>query len=249
MGGFNHGQGREVSRTNDLSCSWHLNFDEGPVQNQGSLASSATLLPSAQSIRVYQITQTSPHALTYLLSSGKSSDWNAELSFNLRQLKRICLPGVHRERKQTDRQTDRGYLKNTAQDLWIGVWICARERKRRLPVEWRRGSAVSFLSSWSTDGSLNTSEHQRCSRMPMGTPLHHPLLLHPTPPPSPPFPNFLVYNRGRQMKAAWWGVWCLRGRFCWLWLEEENKHQEQQQSCDTSRCSSGHMWQHVQMLY
>lgn len=186
MGGFNQGKDREASRTNDLWLSLNLKFEGGPEQNRGKFGVSCTssLLPSAQSTGVYQITLTSLRA-SHTCSPQEKVQTQTQnlLSTSANSSASACLGCTEWESRQTDTE----YLKNTAQNLWVGVWICAKERKRRLPVEWRRGSGAPFLSSWSTDGSLNTSEHQRCWRMPMGPP-HTP----PTPPPSPPFPNFEV---------------------------------------------------------
>ncbi len=107
-------------------------------------------LPSAQSVQVYWITLTSLHTLTHLLSSGKS--WETErqnlLSTSTNSSTSACLGCTERKRvRQADRHTEKGYLlfkKKKAENLWIGVWICMRERELCLPVEWRRGSGASF---------------------------------------------------------------------------------------------------------
>lgn len=157
-----------TASTTDLWCSLNLKFEGGLQQNRGKFGVSCT---SAQSTGVYQITLTSLRA-SHTCSPREKVQTETQnlLSTSANSSASACLGCTEWE----SRQTDTGYLKNTAQNLWVGVWICAKERKRRLPVEWRRGSGASFLSSWSTDGSLNTSEHQRCWRMPMGPPPHTP---------------------------------------------------------------------------
>lgn len=162
---------------------WGIGAESGKF----GICCTSTLLPSAQSMRVYQITLTLLLALTYLLSSGKSSDWKAEPSFNLRQLKRIYLPGVHRESRQTDRQRVLKKHSTGSLDWCVNLW----ERKEAVLTCWvtprlRSVVFVFLIYRW-------FSEHKRAPEMlknANGTPPH----THTLPPP-PPFPNFGVENR------------------------------------------------------
>lgn len=84
---------------------WGIGSESGKF----GICCASTLLPSAQSIGVYQITLTLLLALTYLLSSGKSSDWKAGGGFQPPPTE-AHLPAWGAQREQTDRQTE-GTLK------------------------------------------------------------------------------------------------------------------------------------------
>lgn len=138
----------------------------------------STLLPSAQSAQVYWITLTSQHTLTHLLRK-KLRDREAKPSFNLHQLKRICLPRVHREKEsEAGRQREGTSFLKKNKNLWIGVWICMRERKLCSPVEWRQGSGASFclpdlqMALWT---QVSTRDVKECQWDPPPLP---PLLTH-----------------------------------------------------------------------
>lgn len=176
MGGFNHGKDRgdERSLTQLKSEVWRgtgaesrevwrlLHFKFAPF------SSKSWSLPDYSDFAAH---------LTYLLSSGKSSDWDAEPSFNLRQLKRICLPGVPRVRKQTDRH--RVLKKHSTESL--GRCVNLRKRKEAALTCWvtprlRSVFFVFLIYRW-------LSEHKRAPEMLKNTngTLPHtppPLLLH-----------------------------------------------------------------------
>lgn len=87
---------------------------------------------------------------SHTCSPQEKKSWETErqnlLSTSTNSSTSVCLGCTERKRAmQADRHTERGYLLlKKARNLWIGVWICMRERELCLPVEWRRGSGASF---------------------------------------------------------------------------------------------------------
>lgn len=89
------------------------------------------------------------HSHTPALLRKRKKSWETErqnlLSTSTDSSASACLGCTERKRaRQRDREGT-SILEKKAKILWIGVWICMRERKLCcLPVEWRRGSGASF---------------------------------------------------------------------------------------------------------
>lgn len=125
-----------------------------------------SLLLWAQSVRVYWITLTSVYTHTHLHThTPQERRQQRNLSTSTDSSTSACLKGEQRE-SEWDRQTGAQRGRTSFWKRWESLnrcaWICMRGREMCLPVERRRGSGASFLSSWSTDGFLNTSERGRC---------------------------------------------------------------------------------------
>lgn len=106
----------------------------------------STLLPSAQRAQVYWIALTLLHTHTPALLRKKLRQSGKTFSQPSANQAHQPAYGAQRERER-GRQTKRKYLLlfEKARNLWIGVWICMRERKLlRLPVEWHWGWGASF---------------------------------------------------------------------------------------------------------